>query len=73
MKNVPADQKKEAGQVLNEFKQFVEAKFEEFKQAGAGQEHATAPTIDLTLPGEPIPVGSRHPITLMRNRIVSIF
>src|SRR5688572_4544611 len=73
MKNVPAEQKKEAGQVLNEFKQFVEAKFEEFKQAGAGQEHAAAPSIDLTLPGDPIPVGSRHPITLMRNRIVSIF
>ena len=73
MKNVPADQKKEAGQLLNEFKQFVEARFDELKLAGNGQVSAAAPTIDLTLPGDPIPVGSRHPITLMRNRIVSIF
>lgn len=73
MKNVPPDQKKEAGQVLNEFKQFVEAKFEALKLAGDGQEKTSAPSIDLTLPGDPVPVGSRHPITLMRNRIVSIF
>ena len=73
MKNVPPDQKKEAGQVLNEFKQFVEAKFEALKLAGDGQEKTSAPSIDLTLPGDPVPVGSRHPITLMRNHIVSIF
>ena len=73
MKNVPPDQKKEAGQLLNEFKQFVEAKFEALKLAGDGQEKTSAPSIDLTLPGDPVPVGSRHPITLMRNRIVSIF
>jgi len=73
MKNVPAEQKKEAGQLLNEFKQFVESKFEELRQSGEGIETSSAPTIDLTLPGDPVPVGSRHPITLMRNRIVSIF
>jgi phenylalanyl-tRNA synthetase alpha chain len=73
MKNVPAEQKKEAGQLLNEFKQFVEAKFEELKESGAGSQETTDSAIDLSLPGDQVPAGSRHPIKLMRNRIVSIF
>jgi phenylalanyl-tRNA synthetase alpha chain len=75
MKNVPAEQKKEAGQVLNEFKQFVEARFEELKESGAclPAGRSGVRSIDWSLPGDALPVGSRHPITLMRNRIVSIF
>ena len=73
MKNVPADQKKEAGQLLNEFKLFAEAHYEQLKEkAGAGVD-AKSSAIDTTLPGDPFPLGSRHPVTLMRNRIVSIF
>lgn len=72
MKNVAAADKKEAGRILNEFKQFVETKFEKLReQTGNGQ--ATVQSIDVTLPGDPIPLGSRHPVVLMRNRIVSIF
>lgn len=72
MKNVPNERKKEFGQVLNEFKLFVEAKYEELKSSLSDIGHQ-ASGIDLSLPGDPIPLGSRHPITLMRNRIVSIF
>ncbi len=73
LKNVPADQKKEAGQLLNEFKQFAEARFDELKNsAGNGQESA-GKEIDMSLPGDQLPLGSRHPVTMMRNRIVSIF
>ncbi len=72
MKNVPVEQKKEAGQLLNEFKQFAEARYEALKGATSanGQQ---ASTIDLTLPGDILPLGSRHPVILMKNRIVSIF
>ena len=73
MKNVAAEQKKEAGQVLNEFKQFVESKFESLKHSFNNQQSATSSQIDVTLPGDTLPLGSRHPVTLMRNRIVSIF
>jgi len=73
MKNVPADRKKEAGQVMNEFKQFAEAKYEQAKESAAGNEQSAAQDFDLTLPGDPVEIGARHPITLMRNRIVSIF
>ncbi|MBL7723203.1 MAG: phenylalanine--tRNA ligase subunit alpha [Chitinophagaceae bacterium] len=72
MKNVAPEKKKEAGQLLNEFKQSVEAKYAELKEATSGTEHQTS-NIDLTLPGDELPLGSRHPVTLMRNRIVSIF
>jgi phenylalanyl-tRNA synthetase alpha chain len=73
MKNVPVDQKKEAGRLLNEFKQLAETKYEELKQLTEIKESKPRSSLDLTLPGDDLPVGSRHPVTLMRNRIVSIF
>lgn len=72
MKNVAPENKKEAGQLLNEFKLFTESKFEELKNATSTSEQQ-ASGMDLSLPGDDIPIGSRHPVTLMRNRIVSIF
>lgn len=72
MKNVPADKKREFGQVMNEFKSFVEGRFESVKQE-AGETEGAGTGMDLSLPGDVLPLGSRHPITLMRNRIVSIF
>jgi phenylalanyl-tRNA synthetase alpha chain len=72
MKDVSAEQKKEAGQLLNEFKLFVEEKFEILKAATENREQVTS-TIDWSLPGNPVSVGSRHPLSLVRNKIVSIF
>mgnify|MGYP006156681889 CR=1 FL=1 len=73
MKNVANEQKKAFGQSMNEFKQFAEAKYEEWKALnGDGQTDAAA-GIDLSLPGDALSVGSRHPISLMRNRMVNIF
>ncbi len=73
MKNVPADRKKEFGQVLNEFKQFTEGKYELLKSATQNGQKPSLIDLDLSLPGDPVPVGTRHPISLVRNRIVSIF
>src|SRR6187399_438647 len=73
MKNVPNEKKKEFGQILNEFKQFAEAKYEELKQSAVGSHQSAASNIDISLPGDTIPVGTRHPISLMTNRIISIF
>lgn len=72
MKNVPKEQKKDAGQLLNSFKQAAEAKFEEYKhlqQSANGKSSA----IDISLPGTPIPAGTRHPLRMVENKIVSIF
>lgn len=73
MKNVAAENKKEAGQLLNEFKLFTEAKYEELKQTTGNGQQTTANEIDLTLPADPLPLGSRHPISLVKNKIISIF
>ncbi len=79
MKNVAAENKKEAGQLLNEFKIFVEEKYAALKETTSSIEQGTclpdrqASDIDLSLPGDSYPIGSRHPVVLMRNRIVSIF
>ena len=73
MKNVPNERKKEAGQILNEFKIFTESKYEELKQSTNGSSQSTVSSIDLSLPGDELPLGARHPITMMKNRIISIF
>lgn len=73
MKNVPVEEKKAFGQVMNGFKLLAEEKWEALKSSVGSQENGQAQKTDLSLPGDPIPTGSRHPVTLMRNRIVSIF
>jgi phenylalanyl-tRNA synthetase alpha chain len=73
MKNIPSERKKEFGQVMNEFKQMAENKYESLKSVSYNGGPSTESDIDITLPGDPIPVGSHHPITLMRNRMVAIF
>src|SRR5687768_8403293 len=73
MKNVPADKKKEFGQILNEFKQLAESRYESWKQELENKSSDTVVSKDLSLPGDPLPLGSRHPISLMRNRIIEVF
>ena len=72
MKNVPAEKKKEFGQILNEFKQLAESKYESLKET-ANRQLPTANQMDWSLPGDPIHMGTRHPISLVRNRIMQIF
>ncbi|HEX4851147.1 MAG TPA: phenylalanine--tRNA ligase subunit alpha, partial [Puia sp.] len=74
MKNVPAEKKKEFGQILNEFKQLAESKYETWKEATSiASKSSMENEVDLSLPGDPLPLGSHHPITLVRNEIVNIF
>jgi len=73
MKHVANENKKAAGQLLNEFKLFVESKYEALKEANAGLQAPDAQLIDWSLPGDPITVGTRHPLNIVRNQIVAIF
>lgn len=72
MKNVPPDQKKFFGQVMNEFKGLAEIKYESAKNNFPTEEKITS-TEDYTLPGRQFPIGSHHPLTIVRNQVVSIF
>jgi phenylalanyl-tRNA synthetase alpha chain len=73
MRNVPADKKKEFGLILNDFKQLAEGKYETWKQQLEGSGDSGVAAIDVTLPGDPLPLGTRHPINLFLNHVISIF
>lgn len=72
-KNVEASAKKEFGQLLNELKSKTEAKVNSAKEALESQEDSKSVFGDLTRPAQPLDLGSRHPISIVRNRIVEIF
>jgi len=71
-KSVSNDQKKEYGQKINLLKQSISAKLEELTQNSSSQ-NVVAEKGDLTRPGFPLELGSRHPINLVKNRITDIF
>lgn len=74
IRNVPNEQKKEFGQLINKAKEQAEDKFEALKAiADAAAEKSQAAGLDITAPGEPIDLGSRHPVSVTLNRIVHIF
>lgn len=71
-KQIPAELKRETGQLLNNLKNLATEKILDLKNqlsTGEGNEEK----LDLSLPGESMRLGSRHPISITRNEIVSIF
>ena len=68
----PADQKREIGRLANELQQPVEAGLDA-RKADLGAPPARGGGLDLTLAPRPLPVGSRHPLNAMRERIERIF
>ncbi|TXB68299.1 phenylalanine--tRNA ligase subunit alpha [Phaeodactylibacter luteus] len=74
IRNIPNEDKKAYGQRVNAVKEAAEQKFQQLKQQlEMAAEDAAVQDIDLTAPGEPMPLGSRHPIALTMNRIIRIF
>ncbi len=73
MKNVAPENRKEAGLSLNALKQFAEEKYNLLKNDAPTATEDSSNKTDLSLPGNELPVGSRHPISIVRNRIISIF
>ncbi|GAA4319609.1 phenylalanine--tRNA ligase subunit alpha [Mucilaginibacter gynuensis] len=72
-KTVGAEEKRTFGKVLNEFKQLAEARYNELKEGLSAHDTTGDQQQDLTLPGEGFAVGSRHPLSLVRNEIIDIF
>ncbi len=71
-KELPKEQKKEIGQILNTLKQKVNEKYEELEKKFSVQQ-VKSEKHDLTCTSDPIQLGSRHPISIIRNQIISIF
>ncbi|NAY91819.1 phenylalanine--tRNA ligase subunit alpha [Muricauda sp. JGD-17] len=72
-KNVPNEQKKEFGQVVNQLKSEATEKVNALKAVLENQAESTGKYGDLTRPGEPIEIGARHPISIVKNQIIDIF
>lgn len=71
-RNVPAEMKKEVGMKINMLKQKAIAKIAELKEQTAVQESGDE-SIDLTRTAYPIELGSRHPLSIVKNEIIDIF
>ena len=71
-RNVAADQKRELGQKLNALKAAATEKIEALKAEYQSEDHIDT-NIDLTRPAYPDEVGTRHPLSLVRQEIVDIF
>lgn len=72
-KNVPNEQKKEFGQVINQLKTTATEKVNALKDALESQAESAGKYGDLTRPGEPVEIGARHPISIVKNQIIDIF
>ncbi len=72
-KNVPNDQKKEFGQAINTLKNAAQDKVTSLKEALDGQQVEKGVYGDLTRPAEPLEIGARHPISIVKNQIIEIF
>ena len=71
-KNVAPEMRKEVGQKLNELKDRAQAKINSLKEKFESRDE-NKEDLDLTLPVETISLGSRHPLSVVREQIVDIF
>ena len=72
-KSVPNDQKKAYGQAINTLKSTALEKVSTLKADLEANTTKTSAVGDLTRPGDPINIGGRHPISLVKNQIIDIF
>jgi phenylalanyl-tRNA synthetase alpha chain len=72
-KNVPNKDKKEFGQAVNSLKKTAEDKVFSLKAELDGQQERVGAYGDLYRPGEPTHLGSKHPISIVKNKIIEIF
>ena len=72
-KNVDNKDKKEVGQLLNTLKNEASNKVEDLISKVSNPAINSGSINDLTRPGDSINIGSRHPISLVKNRIIDIF
>lgn len=70
---VPGPEKREMGQAINAFKQALQAHFDQAKAGLTAEEDAQSSGADHTRPSGEVPLGSHHPIRIVRREILSIF
>ena len=73
LKDYQKERKREFGKKVNELKEAATEKVEALREQLQGSQVTERQFGDLTRPGEPIELGARHPISIVRNRIIDIF
>ena len=73
LKEVPNDQKKSFGKQINDLRQLAEQRLNEEKVKLSSGNNKTEDKIDLSMPAEPIQIGSHHPLSIVRKEIIKIF
>jgi len=72
-RTVAPEMKKEFGRSLNELKQKAAARIEDLRNEVGDDASSNGPLQDLSMPGDPMALGSRHPVSIVRQEIVDIF
>ena len=72
-RSIPKEQKKVFGQQVNELKSKINRKLDELDASFEDNEEAESPDLDMTRPVDQIQIGSRHPLSIVRNQILGIF
>jgi phenylalanyl-tRNA synthetase alpha chain len=73
IRDVPNEQKKEFGQLVNEAKQKAEGVFQKYQEQLVGTGSSGAEMPDLSLPETPFAIGSRHPVSIVMEEIIDVF
>ncbi len=71
-RTVPAEQKRELGQKLNELKTIATERLAALREALENSDTVDS-DLDLTRTAAPLPLGSRHPLSLVKDEIIAIF
>lgn len=71
-KKLPSDEKRQLGKPINDLKNLAQEKIKSLKEQ-IGDKKETADFVDTTRPAESYFLGSRHPVNLVKNEIISIF
>lgn len=72
-KNVPADERKETGLLINQLKNQLQEKITRIKELFESTKTATSSQVDLTLPVDFQELGARHPVSIVLNKVVEVF
>lgn len=73
MKTLAPEMRKSFGKDVNELKVMAESRLHEWKASFENSSEESIEKTDLSLPGDPLSIGARHPISLIRNKIINIF
>lgn len=72
-RSVAAEHKKEVGKMINDLKDFATARIASLKESLSAKNDDAAADIDLTRTETPMPLGTRHPLSIVKNQMLNIF